>query len=144
VGLARAAGLDPELDTVLGEVQAQLFVVGADLATPGESGSIPRVSAAEVAFLEGAIDHMEDLVEPLRQFILPGGTQAAAQLHVARTVCRRAERWAVSLAREEQLSAEVLAYLNRLSDFLFVAARAANARAGTPDVPWVSPRLGAG
>jgi cob(I)alamin adenosyltransferase len=140
LGLARAAGLAPELDELLAHVQAQLFVVGADLATPGESATIPRVDAAEVAFLEEAIDHLEDGLEPLRQFILPGGTPAAAQLHLARTVCRRAERWAVSLAREEPVSAQVLAYLNRLSDFLFVAARAANARANTPDVPWVSPR----
>lgn len=141
VGVARAAGLDPALDAMLAQVQTQLFVVGSDLATPGESPHIPRVGEAEVAFLEAAIDELEAGLEPLRQFILPGGTAAAAQLHVARTTCRRAERWAVSLAQAEPVSAEVLAYLNRLSDFLFVAARAANARAGVPDVPWVSPRL---
>ncbi|HMQ31724.1 MAG TPA: cob(I)yrinic acid a,c-diamide adenosyltransferase [Chloroflexaceae bacterium] len=140
VGLARAAGLDAELDALLAQVQNQLFVVGADLATPGESANIPRVGADEVAFLEGAIDALEAGLEPLRQFILPGGTAAAAQLHMARTVCRRAERWAVSLAREEPVGPQVLVYLNRLSDFLFVAARAANARAGAADVPWVSPR----
>lgn len=140
VGLARASGIDPELDAMLAQVQNQLFVVGADLATPGESASIPRVSEADVAFLEQAIDDLEATLDPLRQFILPGGTPAAAQLHVARTVCRRAERWAVSLAQEEPVGPQVLVYLNRLSDLLFVAARAANARAGTPDVPWVSPR----
>lgn len=140
VGLARAAGLDPELDATLAQVQSQLFVVGADLATPGESASIPRVGEAEVAFLEAAIDALEEGLAPLRQFILPGGTPAAAHLHMARTVCRRAERWAVSLAHEAPLGPHVLVYLNRLSDFLFVAARAANARANTPDVPWVSPR----
>lgn len=141
VGLARAAGLDAGLDAMLAEVQNQLFVVGADLATPGESAHIPRVGAGEVRFLEEAIDELEASLEPLRQFILPGGTQGAAQLHLARTICRRAERWAVSLAQAEPVGPQVLVYLNRLSDFLFVAARAANGRAGAADVPWVSPRL---
>lgn len=143
LGVARAAGLSPELDQLLVQVQHQLFVVGSDLATPGESVHIPRVGEAEALFLEQAIDSLESSLEPLRQFILPGGTMAAAQLHLARTVCRRAERWVVSLAQEEPISAHVLTYLNRLSDFLFVAARAANARANTPDVPWVSPRQAA-
>ncbi len=142
IGVARASELDAALDDLLGQVQSQLFVVGADLATPGEGGAnIPRVGAAEVAFLEAQIDDLEARLEPLRQFILPGGTPAAAQLHLARTTCRRAERWAVSLANAEAVGPEVLTYLNRLSDLLFVAARAANARASTPDVPWVSPRL---
>jgi cob(I)alamin adenosyltransferase len=141
VGVARAAGVDPELDELLAQVQNQLFVVGADLATPGENANIPRVGEAEVTFLEQAIDRLEESLEPLRQFILPGGTPGAAHLHLARTTCRRAERWAVSLAQEEELNPQVLTYLNRLSDFLFVAARAANARAGAADVPWVSPRL---
>lgn len=141
LGLARAAGLDPELDALLAQVQAQLFVVGADLATPGEHAHTSRVGADEVAFLERAIDGLEAGLEPLRQFILPGGTAAAAHLHMARTVCRRAERWAVSLAHAEPINPQVLSYLNRLSDLLFVMARAANARAGQSDVPWVSPRL---
>lgn len=141
VGVARAAGVDAELDELLAQVQNQLFVVGADLATPGESANIPRVGEAEVTFLEGWIDRLEASLEPLRQFILPGGTPGAAQLHLARTTCRRAERWAVSLAQEEAINPQVLTYLNRLSDLLFVAARAANARAGSPDVPWMSPRL---
>lgn len=140
VGLARAAGPEAELDAILAQVQSQLFVVGADLATPGEAASIPRVGEAEVSFLEGAIDALEATLEPLRQFILPGGAPAAAHLHLARTVCRRAERWAVSLSREEPCNPQVGVYLNRLSDFLFVAARAANARAGAADVPWESPR----
>lgn len=141
IGVARAAGgLDAELDAMLAQVQNQLFVVGADLATPEESPNIPRVGAEEIAQLEQWIDGLEATLEPLRQFILPGGTPAAAQLHMARTTCRRAERWAVSLLHEEPISPHVLSYLNRLSDFLFVAARAANARAGATDVPWVSPR----
>jgi cob(I)alamin adenosyltransferase len=142
IGVARASGLDAGIDELLGQVQNQLFVVGADLATPGQGGaSIPRVGPAEIGFLEAQIDALESEMEPLKQFILPGGTVAASHLHLARTTCRRAERWAVSLANEEPISPDVLMYLNRLSDFLFVAARAANAHANTPDVPWVSPRL---
>jgi len=141
LGVARAMGLDPELDHLLAQVQNQLFVVGADLATPGENPNIPRVSEADVTFLEGWIDQLEGELAPLRQFILPGGAPAAAYLHLARTVCRRAERGVVSLAQAEPVNAQVLAYLNRLSDLLFVVARVANARAGAADVPWVSPRL---
>lgn len=141
LGVARSLGLDPELDALLTEVQNQLFVVGADLATPGENPNIPRVSEADVTFLEEWIDRLESELTPLRQFILPGGVPAAAYLHLARTVCRRAERWVVSLSRTEPINPQVLTYLNRLSDLLFVAARAANARAGAADIPWVSPRL---
>ncbi|MEN9939154.1 MAG: hypothetical protein RLZZ387_5733 [Chloroflexota bacterium] len=140
VGVARAAGLDAGLDALLAQVQDQLFVVGSDLATPGEAVGIPRITAAEVSFLEQAIDGLESELEPLRQFILPGGSLGAAHLHMARTVCRRAERWVVSLSHEEQINEQIGVYLNRLSDFLFVASRAANARAGVPDVPWNSPR----
>lgn len=137
--LAGAAGAG-DLDALLAQIQDQLFVVGADLATPGEAASIPRIGEAEVTFLEQTIDVIEGQLAPLRQFILPGGTPGAAQLHLARTICRRAERWAVSLGRAEPLSPAVAVYLNRLSDCLFVLARAANARAGMPDVPWNSPR----
>ena len=144
IGVARAVlGAAPELgdlDRLLAHIQNQLFVVGADLATPGAAASIPRVGPGEVAFLEQAIDALEGELEPLRQFILPGGTLAAAQLHLARTICRRAERAVVALAREESLGQHVGVYLNRLSDCLFVLARAANARAGVPDAPWNSPR----
>jgi cob(I)alamin adenosyltransferase len=140
IGVARAIGLTSELDQLLATIQDTLFVVGSDLATPGETTSIPRVSAEAVAELEQAIDHLESQVEPLRQFILPGGSLAAAHLHLARTICRRAERWVISLAHEEPINPNVAVYLNRLSDLLFVAARAANAQAGIPDVPWNSPR----
>ncbi|MCU0491085.1 MAG: cob(I)yrinic acid a,c-diamide adenosyltransferase [Chloroflexaceae bacterium] len=142
LGVARASGLDGGLDGLLAKVQDQLFVVGSDLATPGESANIPRVGAEEVTFLEQTIDALERELEPLRQFILPGGTPAAAHLHLARTVCRRAERWTVTLGREEPINEQVSVYLNRLSDMLFVLARAANARAGVDDVPWNSPRMG--
>ncbi|ACL23172.1 cob(I)yrinic acid a,c-diamide adenosyltransferase [Chloroflexus aggregans] len=139
IGVARAAGPDPMLDAVLAEVQNQLFVVGADLASPNDSPYIPRVSATMTAFLEEQIDAMETELAPLQQFILPGGTTVAAYLHLARTICRRAERVVVSLAAEEAINPELLPYLNRLSDFLFVAARIANARAGVDDVPWRKP-----
>jgi cob(I)alamin adenosyltransferase len=99
-------------------------------------------SSSAIAFLEQTIDRLEGELEPLRQFILPGGTPAAAHLHLARAICRRAERWAVALAREEAISPHVGVYLNRLSDCLFVLARAANARAGVADVPWNSRRGG--
>jgi cob(I)alamin adenosyltransferase len=141
IGVARASGMDAELDAMLAQIQDQLFVVGADLATPGEASGIPRVGEAAVTFLETTIDDLEAELAPLKQFIHPGGQLAAAQLHLARTICRRAERWVVSLAREEPLNPHVLTYLNRLSDLLFVLARAANARAGVADVPWNSPRF---
>jgi cob(I)alamin adenosyltransferase len=151
IGVARAAlGAVPaprqareplgDIDELLAHIQNQLFVVGADLATPGAVASIPRVGPGEITFLEQAIDALEGELEPLRQFILPGGTLAAAHLHLARTICRRAERAVVTLAREESLGQHLGVYLNRLSDCLFVLARAANARAGVPDVPWNSPR----
>ena len=140
IGVARASGIDTGLDAILAQIQDQLFVVGADLATPGEAATIPRIGEEEIAFLEQSIDALEEQLEPLKQFILPAGTPAAAQLHLARTICRRAERWVVGLARQEpSLSAQIGIYLNRLSDCLFVLARAANARAGVADMPWNSP-----
>lgn len=140
IGVARAGGADAQLDQLLAQLQDQLFVLGSDLATPGEAASIPRIGAAEVGQLEQLIDALERELEPLRQFILPGGCAVAASLHSARTICRRAERWAVGLAREEPVNPQALVYLNRLSDLLFVLARSANARAGVADVPWSSPR----
>jgi cob(I)alamin adenosyltransferase len=140
IGVARAAGMEQGLDAILAHIQDQMFVVGADLATPGEAPNIPRIGGDEITFLEQSIDALEEQLPPLRQFILPGGTPAAAQLHLARTICRRAERWVVGLARQEHaLSPEIGVYLNRLSDCLFVLARAANARAGVADVPWRKP-----
>lgn len=138
--LSVAAGPEGELAATLARVQDQLFVVGADLATPGEAANIPRVGPDEVGFLERTIDALEAELEPLKQFILPGGSLAAAHLHLARTICRRAERAVVGLARMEPVGEHVGVYLNRLSDCLFVLARAANARAGVADVPWNSPR----
>ena len=140
LGLARACGQVRTLDNYLQMIQNQLFVVGSDLATPGDAANIPRVTAAEVTFLEEAIDALEESLPALTQFILPGGSMVASHLHMARTICRRAERSVVTLAREEACNVVIGIYLNRLSDFLFVAARAANQAASIADVPWQSPR----
>ena len=140
LGLARLhAG--PELDPLLAAIQNDLFDLGADLATPERDRPLAwealRVSDGQVDRLEGEIDRLNGELQPLTSFVLPAGTPAAAHLHLARAVCRRAERRAVTLSREpgERVSPAALKYLNRLSDLLFVAARWANARAGG-DVLW--------
>lgn len=141
IGLARLHA-EPALDAMLGMIQNDLFDLGADLATP-ESAEPPkweplRVVAAQVKRLEAEIDLLNAELSPLKSFVLPAGSPTSAALHLARTVCRRAERLAVALAavEGEVVSAEALQYLNRLSDFLFVASRAANAN-GAADVLWV-------
>lgn len=141
LGLARAYGLAATHDDLAGIVQEQLFVLGADLATPHDamkSFPLPRVTPDDVVCLERAIDGLEETLPPLKNFILPGGTPVGAALHLARTVCRRAERVAVMLAHEEpEIGPLPVQYLNRLSDFLFVLARAANHSAGAEEHPWV-------
>jgi cob(I)alamin adenosyltransferase len=139
LGLARAAGVDGRLDAWLDRLQRDLFAVGAQLADPA-SRIAPRVTKAtlgaeDVARLEHWIDEAETELPALRRFVLPGGTQAAAALHLARTVCRRAERHIVALG-PEAVDPELVAFVNRLSDLLFVLARLANARAGAPDQEW--------
>ena len=144
LGLARAAGSDREIDGVLERLQHHLFDLGAELATPAAASAagshVVRVSADQVAGLEQEIDRFEDRLPPLRQFVLPGGTPGAAALHHARTVARRAEREIVQLTALEPLNPELLKYVNRLSDLLFVLARAANLAARRPDVVWRSAR----
>ena len=141
LGVVRTGPIDGELNGILETIQNHLFVVGSDLATPGDMPpAIPRISPDEVVFLEQAIDRLEQTLPQLKQFIVPGGVPAAAYLHLARTICRRAERWTVTLTIAEPIHQQVVIYLNRLSDFLFVAARAANHRAGTGDHPWINPR----
>jgi len=141
VGLARSL-LDPtepfeRAAAVLERVQHDLFVLGGDLAAPGEQKyPVPRIDADHVASLEGAIDDFEADLPPLKHFILPSGTPAGAALHVARTVSRRAERLVVELAATESVSSDAIRFLNRLSDFLFVAARWVNHRAGAPETEW--------
>lgn len=135
LGVARAGGIPAEVDAVLEQVQSDLFAIGAHLASPGTS-RFPGVDPARISELESSIDIMERELAPLKNFILPGGTLAAAQLHVARTVCRRAERLVVALGDETPETLSTIAYVNRLSDYLFVAARFANGRAGVADVEW--------
>jgi cob(I)alamin adenosyltransferase len=141
LGVVRSHGMDTDLDKLLIRVQNELFVLGSDLATPGEAENIPRVKAEYVTQMEQEIDQFETELEPLRQFILPGGTLQAAYLHLSRTVCRRAERNVVTLAsiEGEPLNQHIVTYLNRLSDLLFVLGRVANTRAMTSDVPWTKP-----
>jgi cob(I)alamin adenosyltransferase len=142
LGLAVAQGLSADVAAKVGVIQNELFVVGADLATPLEAEApwITRASEDQVTRLEREIDGMDDRLPPLKNFILPGGTAAAASLHVARTVCRRAERWIVALAGEENLNVSVLHYVNRLSDWLFMAARYENMLSGREESIWRSPR----
>jgi len=140
LGWIRTLDIGEEADQLLQRVQNDLFVIGADLATPAEAvktgDNVTRLSEGAQEFLEEAIDQMESRLEPQRVFILPGGCKEAAAVHIARTVCRRAERGIVTLARSENISPSVVIYLNRLSDFLFVLARDQNRRAGVNDVPW--------
>lgn len=137
IGVARASGGDERLNQKLDAIQRDLFDIGAQLASPGHAERFPGVAVLRVAALETDIDEMEAELSPLTNFILPGGAPAAAHLHVARTVCRRAERLVVALGDASPEVETTLAYLNRLSDWLFVAARHANRSAGVADVPWV-------
>lgn len=135
LGLVRTLGSAvPEAD-LLFQIQNDLFDVGADLCVPGVSEGL-RVQPAQVTRLEQAIDRVNARMEPLNSFVLPGGSPAAAWLHLARTVCRRAERHVVALMHTEDLNPQVVIYLNRLSDLLFVLGRAANDD-GRSDVLWV-------
>jgi len=131
---------------LVARLQSELFVVGADLATPttrdtGDKPVVPRITERFAADLEPLIDNYEAELEPLKNFILPGGDTASAYLHLARTILRRAERRTVSLLRAEPdtTNPEVIPYLNRLSDLIFVLARVVNRRAGVADVPWTRP-----
>jgi cob(I)alamin adenosyltransferase len=141
VGMARVhAGADAAFDAMLGRIQNELFDLGADLATPPKpheaEGAALRILDSQVARLEGEIDELNARLPPLASFVLPGGAPAAAALHLARTVCRRAEREAVRLVESgAPVSGPALRYLNRLSDFLFVAARYAN-DCGAAEVFW--------
>ncbi len=144
IGVARLATArdEPAIDAMLMRIQNDLFDLGADLCVPDRGETLPyeplRITDAQVLRLEGDIDALNGELQPLRSFVLPAGTPAAAHLHVARTVCRRAERLIVELAADENepVSRAVIKYVNRLSDFLFVAARYSNGR-GNDDVLWV-------
>lgn len=142
LGLARAEALPADVENCLARVQNDLFAVGAELATPDpEAKGTALVDDASIAAIEQAIDGLEANLSPLRQFILPAGAKSACALHAARGVCRRAERRVISLVRQSPVpvSERLIRYLNRLGDYLFVAARAANVSAGVEDVPWSKP-----
>jgi cob(I)alamin adenosyltransferase len=138
IGLAAACTSSPQLR----DIQNELFVIGSHLATPAGSpsaGQLPPMSERMIIRLEHEIDTAETELPPLRQFILPGGSELGARLHLARAVCRRAERLLVALLVQGPTFPIILTYVNRLSDWLFVMARLANHRASTPEIPWQKP-----
>jgi cob(I)alamin adenosyltransferase len=141
LGFARAAEMMPRIDEVLVPIQRDLFSIGALLSTPDlkkmhDHLAKAQVDESRISELERAIDACDKELEPLKAFIVPGGTPKAAALHVARTVCRRAERRVIHLQREVEIPQIVVVYLNRLSDLLFTLARVANTRAGAGEVTW--------
>ena len=138
LGVVRA--YQPHGDSVLEQIQAQLFNLGADLATPlaAKSDWVVRMDSATVDWLEVRIDEMTAELPELTHFILPGGTLAAAHLHVARTVCRRAERLVVGLVEHDPVGDQIIPYLNRLSDLLFTLARWENMKAGVAETRWIN------
>ncbi len=132
IGLARAYLQDVELDDVCSHIQNDLFTLGGDLASPA-AVEVPRITDEFIVSLEALSDRFLIELEPLKEFILPGGLPAGATLHVARTVARRAERKVVALSLQEEINADAIVYLNRLSDLLFILARLANKRAGVTE-----------
>lgn len=141
LGIARAWRPQKELDLVLARIQNELFTLGADLATPEDklSGNVQRIRQDHITALEQFIDSVDGRLKPLSSFVLPGGSHVAAQLHLARTICRRAERLVVKLSREEKIGPSCLVYLNRLSDLLFVLARFANQLDRIEETLWIAP-----
>ncbi|MCC5828579.1 MAG: cob(I)yrinic acid a,c-diamide adenosyltransferase [Phycisphaeraceae bacterium] len=144
IGLALVCARDTELGPVLLEIQSRLFDLGAHLASPAreeesssDKGHVRRLGQAHIDELEARIDQVSASLPPMRHFILPGGCELAARLHLARTICRRAERHLAELAQESASEALPLVYLNRLSDLLFAMARRANQLAKVEDIPWV-------
>jgi cob(I)alamin adenosyltransferase len=141
LGVALASGVNEAIAAPLAAIQNELFHLGSDLCILEEDKAkmpVPRIEEQHVVALEKLMDRLSDELSPLENFILPGGSAGAAHLHVARTVCRRAERLVVALSRQEAVGAWTVRYLNRLSDALFVMARHENKECGVPDVPWNS------
>jgi len=139
MGIALSCSMDSGLRSELESISHLLFTLGSDLATPLDpppSFAIPRVAWEHTSMLERLIDAHEEVLQPLKNFILPGGTDVAAHLHHARTICRRAERHVSTLSTTENIGDAVLPFLNRLSDYLFVVARRANHNANVPDIIW--------
>lgn len=140
LGIIRAFKSHESIDSLLGKIQHQLFELGADLATPiaHQSPLIPRIKKKHARALEKFIDRLEKKLQPLKTFILPGGSISASYLHLARTICRRAERNVVRLSRNEDIGNDIVIYLNRLSDLLFVIARYSNLLDKHEEIKWVS------
>ena len=132
VGVARPTGYD-DTDDMLEQIQNQLFIAQADFANPSSDQSDPQIQKSHVETVEDWIDSLDEDLEPLQAFILPGGSQSGAKLHLARAVCRRAERRAIALTSEEEANQLVVTYLNRLSDALFTLGRVVNQREGIPE-----------
>ncbi|MDZ4763019.1 MAG: cob(I)yrinic acid a,c-diamide adenosyltransferase [Chloroflexota bacterium] len=143
IGLVRTETLPEQADTWLEQIQNELFIVGADLATPLDAKPewLVRLDAAPTDRLEAAIDQMDAELPTLKNFVLPGGTRAAATLHVARTVCRRGERVCVEILTDDPINPQIVKYLNRLSDFLFTLARWVNFKAGESEIKWTAGRI---
>jgi cob(I)alamin adenosyltransferase len=138
LGVVRALKPPAEVESILEQLQNQLFVLGADLATPIDtvSSKVQRIQQEHIQNLEKFIDQIDEQLKPLQYFILPGGQLCGAQLHIARTVCRRAERLVDALGRKEDIGKFPLIYLNRFADLLFVLARYTNIRTGVEETPW--------
>lgn len=137
LGLARAASKDNEINSLLEHLQNELFIVGADLASPSDNGrAVPRITKDMITSMEKAIDRFQEELPPLKAFILPSGGQTGALLHFARAVARRAERNIVALARTDKINENLIPYMNRLSDLLFVLGRAANHREAQSETEW--------
>jgi cob(I)alamin adenosyltransferase len=145
LGLAASACADDHATEarfaeIIAEAQSWLFDIGADLATPegnAQEERVLRIGDSEVAVVEGWIDEIDGRNEPMRSFVMPGGTEVAARMHLARTVCRRAERLMVALSHTEPVSEGAIRYMNRLSDLLFAMSRLANRERGVADIPWI-------
>jgi cob(I)alamin adenosyltransferase len=137
---SKPSGFLQRASAIIAQLQSRLFDIGADLATPEESkheSKVKRISDEQIAESERWIDEIDAGNQPMNTFVMPGGTELAARLHLARTICRRAERAIVSLQRDETITPGVLIYINRVSDLLFAMARRANVESGVADVPWI-------
>jgi cob(I)alamin adenosyltransferase len=137
IGATRAASPAAPAERYLATIQDHLFSLGADLATSGKRQRSARIKPVEITWLETEIDRMASELPPLRNFILPGGSAPAAQIHLARAICRRAERAVVSLSQSEEINMDALRFLNRLSDFLFILARYENLLSGVTEEKWI-------
>jgi cob(I)alamin adenosyltransferase len=139
IGVVRSLKPKPEIDTLLEKLQSDLFILGTDLATPvqeREPERVRRIESGHISFLESAIDRIEEQLPVLHSFVLPGGSTVSAQIHTARTICRRCERLVAKLEKEDGIGKLPLIFLNRLSDFLFVLARYANLLDGVSETIW--------